>query len=133
MKVLLTTDGRVFDGEATTFEPGDVAWFEEDILLVTKIEDGVAQAIVHPAAVEMLRTALNHGKSAREGFDAAYKIHHRAMAKGYLAALAFAQSLHPVLAHEVAPGREQVVADKTAVDALRVLHLAAEKAQELVR
>lgn len=130
MDVLLTTDGRVFDGEATTFEPGDVAWFEEDVLLVTEIKDGVAQAIVHPAAVEMMKVALEH-EPGREAVLAAYKIHHRTMAKGYLAALAFATSASK--GSPIGGERVQLGAGEAEYIALCAIREEAEKAQELVR
>ena len=73
MKVKLVSDGRVFTPEGNDdYEPGDVAWIEEDVLLVTKIEDGVALAIEHPAAAEMMRAALDVDATEaeqREGLD----------------------------------------------------------------
>ena len=81
MKVKLVSDGRVFDGESAIYEPGDVAWFEEDVLLVTEIRVSVALAIEHPAAAEMMKAALNVGKDGRAGFEEAMRIHARTMVR----------------------------------------------------
>ena len=88
MNVYFTTDDRLFESDAT-YEPGDVAWFEEDILLVTHIEDGVAQAIEHPAAPEMIQAALYSGPRmpdhvVHHGIAEAMRVHARTMAKGWL-------------------------------------------------
>lgn len=101
MKVHLLTDGRVFDDGGrgsvpdgpTTYEVGDVAWFEEDILLVVAVneETNTASAIPHPAAAEMMHTALNFGPKGPDrvkyGVAEAMHIHGTQMARRYLDAL----------------------------------------------
>lgn len=91
MNVLLVSDGRLFeedeDDSKVTYAPGDIAWFDEDILLVTSIKEGVAQAIEHPAARQMLQTALDHPEGWARGFAEAMRIHARTMARGWLFAL----------------------------------------------
>ena len=82
MKVKLVSDGRVFTPDGNDdYEPGDVAWFEEDVLLVTKIEDGIALAIEHPAGPEMMEAALDSVKRGRGPFEDAMRIHARTMAQ----------------------------------------------------
>lgn len=89
MNVLLLTDGRVFEDDEAhrPYAVGDVAWFDEDILLVVKVHDRQADAIPHPKAEEMMRAALyfvpdQAGRAGhpgpdrvRAGFDEAMRIH----------------------------------------------------------
>lgn len=81
MDVKLVSDGRVFECENGTFEPGDVAWFEEDVLLVIEIRDGVALAVEHPAALQMMGVALDSVKRGRGAFEDAMRIHARTLAQ----------------------------------------------------
>lgn len=89
MKVHLLSDGRVFDADGPdgllAFEPGDVAQFDEDILLVVKVDGDRADAIEHPAAHEMMKAALGSG-SFEARMAAYYRIHAQTMARGWLAA-----------------------------------------------
>ena len=89
------SDGRLFENTEEDdfqgdYEPGDVAWFEEDVLLVVAVKDGEAQAIEHPAARDMLDAALNFGppgpKGGAIGIAETMRIHARTMARGWLAA-----------------------------------------------
>lgn len=130
MRVHLLSDGRVFDGETATYEPGDVAWFEEDILLVTAIKDDQAQAIVHPAAREMMRAVLDNPKGVSVGLAEAMRIHASTMAKGWLAAVAFEKTAD---LNSTAGGRAGISAGEAEFDALRALRDDMEKAQEIVR
>lgn len=84
MRVHLGTDGRDFDDEGASYQPGDVAWFEEDVLLVTKVEGDTAHAVPHPKAREMLKAALEYPGGARAGFEEAMRIHTSAKADGLL-------------------------------------------------
>lgn len=110
MNVHLLTDGRVFESPPSAswvppgarsigiaYGPGDVAWFEEDILLVVKIEGNRADAIPHPMAKEMMHAALYFvpdqagrvgqpgPERARAGLDEAMAIHQRwALERGNL-------------------------------------------------
>jgi hypothetical protein len=95
---VIHSDGRVFENTDPhsdfmgDYEPGDVAWFEEDILLVARVENGTAYAIEHPAAEEMMAAALYFGAKGSDrvnhGMVEAMRIHARTMAKGWLAARA---------------------------------------------
>ncbi len=78
MDVLLLSDGRVFDNDGEPYEPGDVAWFEEDVLLVVAVKNGRAEAIEHPAASEMMTAALD-GVKSEHVFAKAMRIHARTM------------------------------------------------------
>jgi hypothetical protein len=127
MNVHLLSDGRVFDGEEAEYKAGDVAWFEEDILLVTEIVDGTAQAIVHPAACEMMGAALD---KTLGGLATAMHIHAGAMAGGYLAALAFIKTAD---LNSTADGRASISAGFAEFHALRELRDDMARAQEIVR
>jgi hypothetical protein len=83
MKVHLLTDGREFDDDGTdgpgTYKTGDLACFDEDILLVVEVEDENAEAIPHPMAHEIMKAALEFGgpgpEGARAGWAEARRIH----------------------------------------------------------
>ena len=134
MKVHLKSDGRVFDGEAAVYEAGDVAWFEEAVLLVTKVDGDMARAIVHPAAIEMMHAALNFGPKGADGMHQgiaeAMRIHARTMARGYLAAIAFVKSAD---LNSTGGGRAGIAAGEVEFDALGDLLVELEKAQEIVK
>jgi len=90
MDVFLRDDGRVFeegpDDKKITYEVGDVAWFEEDVLLVVAVKDGRAEAIEHPAARQMMEAALASAKkTGSDVFAEAMRIHARAMTKLWMA------------------------------------------------
>ena len=132
MKVLLTTDGRDFDDEGVKYEPGDVAWFEEDVLLVVKIEGDTAHAIVHPAAREMMHAALySHAgmpNRAAAGLAEAMRVHARTMARGYLAALGASLSMSCDV-----PDKWTVTMDAVSIEAIDRVRDEVEKAQEIVK
>lgn len=94
MDVFLRDDGRVFeegpDDKKIIYEVGDVAWFEEDVLLIVAVKDGRAEAIEHPAAAQMMNAALTFGPKGPDrinhGMVEAMRIHARAMTKLWLAA-----------------------------------------------
>lgn len=85
MNVRCLNDGRVFNGNGLTYQPGDAAWFDEDVMLVVAIKGDTAIAVEHPAAREMRDAALNFGPKgpagAREGLDEAARIHAFTVAK----------------------------------------------------
>jgi hypothetical protein len=115
MDVLLLNDGRVFEGDDEPYEPGDVAWFEEDVLLVVAMKNGRAEAIEHPAAAEMMRAALDGAKSEHV-FAEAMRIHARTMEQW----AAVARRRAPALVIRDAQGRtlgEAVADDIRAADA----------------
>ncbi len=89
MNVYLKTDGRVFES-SDDYQPGDVAWFEEDILLVVAIRGGQAEAVEHPDAAKMMEAALTFGPKGPDrvnhGLAEAYRIHGRASWQRALAA-----------------------------------------------
>lgn len=93
------SDGRVFEDPEAEFshgkdtQVGDFAWFEEDILLVTKVDGDRADTIDHPAAAEMMAAVLgpNHPTSFKDSLALATRIHWRYLGKGWAAARRFVQ------------------------------------------
>lgn len=78
-------DGRVFDDPMAEWSPGpltrvgDVAWFEEDILLVVEVNGGQAETVDHPKAAEMMRAILGPeaGGEIKGRIEEAMRIHWR--------------------------------------------------------
>jgi hypothetical protein len=78
-------DGRVFEDAAGEWSPGaetqagDFAWFEEDVLLVTRVEGDRATTIAHPAAQTMMNAVLNDEQGVKVGMIKAIRAHYLAL------------------------------------------------------